>query len=211
MARLVVFDMDGVLADTISSWVFVHQHFGVNNDESLCVYLRGDIDDLEFIRRDIGLWKAKEPGVTSERIRDILGEVPLMPGASETMAALRALGVKTAIVSAGIDLLSERIAEELRMDHQIANGLETDASGRLSGRGILRVKLTDKGDAVLAAANMFCVRKADVTAVGNSKYDISMFRKAGKGIAFSPADDSVRESADAVIDGKDLTKILDLI
>ena len=30
----VVFDLDGVLADTISSWVWIHEHFGVNNDVS---------------------------------------------------------------------------------------------------------------------------------------------------------------------------------
>jgi phosphoserine phosphatase len=211
VARLVVFDMDGVLADTISSWVFVHQRFGVNNDDSLYAYLRGEIDDLEFIRRDIGLWKSKEPGVTSERIRDILEEVPLMPGALETMSRLRGRDVKTAIVSAGIDLLSQRIAEELKMDYQVANGLETDRHGLLSGRGILRVKLTDKGDAVMEASENFGVRREDVVAVGNSKYDISMFRKAGKGIAFAPADESVRESADAVVEDKDLTRILDHI
>ncbi len=203
--------MDGVLADTISSWVFVHQRFGVNNDDSLYAYLRGEIDDLEFIRRDIGLWKSKEPGVTSDRIRAILGEVRLMPGAAETMRSLREDGVRTAIISAGIDLLSERIAEELGMDHQIANGLETDGSGRLSGRGILRVRLTDKGDAVVETARMFGVRPADVVAVGNSKYDVSMFEIAGRGIAFVPADDSVRERADAVVEEKDLRKILNHI
>jgi len=201
--------MDGVLADTISSWVFVHQHFGVNNDDSLYAYLRGEIDDLEFIRRDIGLWKAKEPGVTVGRIRAILREVPLMPGAEETMRRLRGDGVRTAIISAGIDLLSERIAEELGMDHQVANGLETDPSGRLSGRGVLRVKLTDKGDAVLDAAERFGLHRADVVAVGNSKYDVSMFKKAGKSIAFSPADDYVRDNADTVVEEKDLTRILD--
>lgn len=206
-----VFDMDGVLADTISSWVFVHQRFGVNNDDSLYAYLRGEIDDLEFIRRDIGLWKSKEPGVTSERIRAILGEVPLMPGASETMSELRSLGIRSAIVSAGIDLLSERIARELQMDYQVANGLRTDLSGRLSGSGILRVKLTDKGDAVVEAAKVLGVRLPDVVAVGNSKYDISMFVKAGKGIAFSPADRQVRDEADAVVEVKDLTRILEHI
>jgi len=208
VARLVVFDMDGVLADTISSWVFVHQRFGVDNEGSLNAYLKGEIDDLEFIRRDIGLWKSKDPGVTSERIRRILEDVPLMPGTSETMARLRGAGTRTAIVSAGIDLLSERIAKELRMDHQVANGLETDGHGRLSGRGILRVKLADKGDAVTEAAGLFGVPRAEVVAVGNSKYDISMFHRAGKGIAFSPADDQIRESADAVVESRDLTGIL---
>lgn len=208
MARLVVFDMDGVLADVESSWVFVHRHFGVNNDHSLYAYLRGEIDDLEFIRRDIGLWKAKDPGVTSGKIRDVLKGVPLMPGAKEAVKGLRDRGVKTAIVSAGIDLLSERIAEDLRIDCQVANGLETDGRGRLSGEGMLRVRLMDKGDAVLEVMKVFGVPKEEVVAVGNSQYDVSMFTQAGKGIAFLPADEDVRNSADDVVDTKDLSQIL---
>lgn len=208
MARLVVFDMDGVLADVESSWVYVHRHFGVNNDHSLYAYLRGEIDDLEFIRRDIGLWKAKDPAVTSRMIRDVLKGVPLMPGAKEAVEGLQDRGVKTAIVSAGIDLLSERIADELGIDCQVANGLVADRHGRLSGEGKLRVRLMDKGDAVLEVMKAFEVPKEEVVAVGNSRYDVSMFTKAGKGIAFLPADEIVRDSADDVVSEKDLAQIL---
>ena len=208
MARLVVFDMDGVLADVESSWVYVHRHFGVNNDHSLYAYLRGEIDDLEFIRRDIGLWKAKDPAVTSGMIRDVLKGVPLMPGAKEAVEGLQGRGVKTAIVSAGIDLLSERIADELGIDCQVANGLMADRHGRLSGEGKLRVRLMDKGDAVLEVMEAFGVPKEEVVAVGNSRYDVSMFTKAGKGIAFLPADEIVRDSADDVVSEKDLAQIL---
>src|SRR5512137_1631033 len=110
MARLVVFDMDGVLADIESSWVHVHRHFGVSNDHSLYAYLRGEIDDLEFIRRDIQLWRKANPDITANDIGEILADVPLMPGAAETVDGLRAKGHRTAIVSAGIDILAERIA-----------------------------------------------------------------------------------------------------
>ncbi len=118
MARLVVFDMDGVLADIESSWVYVHKHFGVNNDHSLYAYLRGEIDDLEFIRRDIDLWRKTEPEVTEDHIREILSDVPIMPGAHRTIRELRRMGIGTAIVSAGIDLLAERISKELGVDTQ---------------------------------------------------------------------------------------------
>ena len=99
--RLVVFDMDGVLADIESSWVFVHQRFGVNNDHSLHAYLRGEIDDLEFIRRDIALWRAKDHNLDEGRIARILEDVPLMAGAKKTISELATKGHKTAIVSAG--------------------------------------------------------------------------------------------------------------
>jgi phosphoserine phosphatase len=211
VARLVVFDMDGVLADAESSWVYVHQHFGVDNENSLHAYLEGEIDDLEFIRRDIALWKNIEPDISEERIREVLGGVKLMPGAARTVKELRESNVRTAIVSAGIDLLSERIAQDLGIDLHLANGLKTDSRGRLSGEGILRVKLMDKGDAVVEAMSRLEAEPAETVSVGNSRYDISMFRKTGKGIAFRPMDDVVRENADIVVEEKRLTAILDFV
>lgn len=211
MARLVVFDMDGVLADIESSWVFVHKHFGVNNDHSLYAYLRGEISDMEFIRRDIGLWRKADPDITEDRIRDILSDVPIMPGARKTIQGLKKMGITTAIVSAGIDLLAERISTELGVDAHLANGLVKDENGKLSGEGILRVRLMDKGEAVADMVNRMDVQKKDVAAVGNSKYDVSMFKRVGVGIAFRPSDDLVRASAQAVVQEKDLSMILQFI
>lgn len=202
-----MFDMDGVLADVQSSWVYMHRHFKVNNDHSLYAYLRGEIDDLEFIRRDIRLWMDKEPNISRRRVEGILAGVPLMPGASEAIGRLRKMGVTTAIVSAGIDLLAERIANELGIDHQVANGLVVDERGRLTGEGILRVRLMDKGDAVSDVAARFGVARKDIVSVGNSRYDVSMFDRSGKGIAFRPSDENIREMADAVVED-DLSSIL---
>jgi len=211
VARLVVFDMDGVLVDAESSWVYVHRRFGVNNDHSLYAYLRGEIDDLEFIRRDIRLWMEKDPELTVSKIQEILAEVPLMPGARETIKAISDRGIKTAIVSAGIDLLADRVADELGVDVDMANGLITDNRGRLSGEGILRVKLMDKGDSVSEVATRLDIPKEQVVSVGNSQYDVTMFERSGMGIAFMPSDDHVRQSANAVVEEKDLRGILKYI
>ena len=51
--------MDGVLLDTVSSWRYIHEYFRTTNARSIIPYLRGDIDYLEFIRRDVSLWKKK--------------------------------------------------------------------------------------------------------------------------------------------------------
>jgi phosphoserine phosphatase len=211
MAKLVVFDMDGVLVDIESSWVHVHRHFRVNNDHSLHAYLRGEIDDLEFIRRDIQLWMDKEPQIDRDRVMDILSSAPIMPGAARTIRELKDAGVKTAIVSAGIDLLAEKVASGLGMDMHLANGFVFDGEGRLSGEGVLNVRLMHKGDSVLEVARRFGVGKRDTVSVGNSSYDVSMFEESGKGIAFCPSDDETREKAHAVVDEKDLSNILPLI
>jgi phosphoserine phosphatase len=211
VSTLVVFDMDGVLADVESSWVHVHKRFGVNNDHSLYAYLRGEITDLEFIRRDIQLWKDKDPQVDAAKILGILGDVPMMPGAGETIHELRRRGFRTAIVSAGIDLLADLVIDKFPFDAHLANGFETDYRGMLTGEGILNVKLMDKGEAVRRVAEKLGASKEDTVSVGNSRYDVSMFSESRLGIAFCPEDDVVRQEADAVVDKKDLTGILEFI
>ena len=209
MVKLAVFDMDGVLVDIESSWVYVHRHFEVNNEHSLKSYLRGEIDDLEFIRRDVELWLDKDPSLTLDRIRLILSTAPFMKGARETIAALKDNGVRTAIVSAGIDLLAERVAIDLRMDMFYANGFAADCSGRLTGDGILNVRLDQKGEKVRAIADLFDLDSDDIASVGNSRYDIPMFEVSGLGIAFCPVDQETSNSADEVVHEKDLTRILE--
>ncbi len=73
------------------------------------------------------------------------------------------------------------------------------------------MRLMDKGDAVTEMANTMKVQVRDIVAVGNSRYDVSMFGRAGMGIAFQPSDDFVRISAQAVVHQKDLSMILQFI
>lgn len=134
-----------------------------------------------------------------------------MPGAEACAHGLRERGFRMAIVSAGIDLLAERIASELGIDMHLANGFVADREGRLTGEGVLRVRLADKGDALSEVGNRFGASKHDIIAVGNSRYDLSMFERASLGIAFCPEDEHLRAGAGAVVDEKDLSKILGVI
>jgi len=78
--KLVFFDMDGVLLDTVSSWRYVHEYFGTTNERSIMPYLRGDIDYLEFIRRDVSLWKTNGKLVKKTTIQKILYSIPFIKG-----------------------------------------------------------------------------------------------------------------------------------
>ena len=134
-----------------------------------------------------------------------------MKGAKECISYLKDNKVKTSIVSAGLDLLAEKVTNELGIDYVYANGIKNDEKGRLTGEGILKVKLMYKDEAVRLIANKLNVNLENCAAVGNSCFDAPMFETCGIGIAFNPGDDCVRESADIVVEGKDLSKLIPAI
>jgi phosphoserine phosphatase len=206
--KLVVFDMDGVLADIISSWKFIHDYFKTSNEQSVDEYLQGLIDDKEFIRRDVALWMENGQSIKITKLKEILKDVPVMQGASQCVKSIEDHGVETAIVSAGLDVLADNIAEKLGIDFSYANGLKTDANGRLSGVGVIGVKLMYKDEAVKAISTETGIPLDCIASVGNSCFDIPMFNVSGLGIAFNPSDSCVCESADYIVKEKDLRKIL---
>jgi len=205
---LIVFDMDGVLVDTHSSWKWVHDRFGVDNERSLKAYLNDEINDLEFIRRDIALWRSIDPEISKEDIVELLKDAPKMKGFDECIPYIGDNFI-TAIISGGLKPLAEHVAGE-HFDEIMANDIE-QREGRLTGEGILEVKLRDKGEAFDKLLDLFEVDQERCVAIGNSRVDVPMIERAGLGIAFNPADEEVKKSADIIIEKKDLSLLLDYI
>jgi len=205
---LVFFDMDGVLTDTISSWKHIHDYFETSNEKSVELYLKGKIDDLEFIKRDVGLWKINDEFVHIDIIRNVLNKVNLMNGAKKCMSFLKNHNIKPVIVSAGLDILANRVGDEIGIEHIYANGVLNDENGRLTGEGLLRVELTNKDKVVKEIAKDLHVELERCAAVGNSCFDVPMFETCGVGIAFNPGDKCVRKLADFIVEGKDLSKLI---
>jgi phosphoserine phosphatase len=209
--RLVIFDCDGVLADADSSWEYVHRAFGTDNNTSLLAYLQGEFDDREFIRRDVRLWTKGTQKVPAQKIRAILDKIPMMTGAPETVSALKARGIKTAIVSAGMNMLIERVARLTGVDINLSNGVLVDEDGFLTGEGFVNVPVNDKGAAVRNLVSELGYKKSQCAAVGDRGIDCGMFEHVGLKIAFNPADEEVCDNADVVIRTKDLREILKYI
>lgn len=204
----VAFDMDGTLLDVASSWAEVHRYFGDENTEALQLFLDDRIDDLEFMRRDLALWHRHRPQITEQDLASILAPVPLMPGAHELFDALHARGIRTAIVSGGLDVLAQRIGRELGVDRVFANGFVLDGEGRLTNEGIIRVPIKRKGEVVAGLQREFGLSVEECAAVGNSDIDVAMFERSRIGVAFLPADDHIRRHATHVVTEKDLRQVL---
>ena len=210
--ELVVFDMDGVIIDTISSWKYIHDYFKTSNEHSVDDYLKGKIDDLEFIRRDALLWKENDgKPISKKKLVEIVSDINLMKGAEECIDALKKNNVKTAIVSAGLDVLADIVKDKLEIDHIFCNGVKTDKDGNLTGEGILQVQLMYKDKNIIELSKKHNIPLEKIASVGNSCFDIPMFEVSGLGIAFNPDDSCVREAADYIVEEKDLTKILPIL
>ncbi|HVL88022.1 MAG TPA: HAD family phosphatase [Candidatus Thermoplasmatota archaeon] len=206
----VLFDMDGTLVDRHSSWEWVHHSLGIDNEGVLQAFLRGEFDEVEFVRRDLARWKQAGLGHRRE-LEATLAKLALIDGAKELVAELSRRGTKTAIVSGGLDILAKRVCEETGIGAYLANGVLFDHDGRLLDDGFVNVPVLDKGRPIPRLLADLGATPGRCAAVGNSSQDVPMFRAAGFGVAFNPSDDDVRKAADVVVEEKDLRLLIPIL
>ncbi len=208
---LVCFDMDGVLTTVRSSWHWINLCLGVDNEPIYRAYINGEIDQPEFMRRDIALWKAAKPDIRMLDLIRFLQELPLVGGIQETVACLKSNGVKCVIVSGGIDLAARMIAEEFEFDDHAADGICCGSDGVLTGEGTMNVDLRDKGANVKHFIEKYGTTKDRTVSIGNSYTDIPMFKESGMSIAFNPTDKFTEEAASYVVRSENISDVLEHI
>ena len=208
---LVCFDMDGVLTKLRSSWCWVHQCFDVDNEPAYQAYCNGEIDESEFMRRDIGLWTAKKPDVTIDEITKLFQDMPLIGGIQETIACLKENGIRSVIVSGGIDKAALLIKNEFGFDDFAADEICTNPDGTLTGEGKLIVDLKDKGINVRDFIKKYNTTPERTVSIGNSYTDTPMFKNTGMSIAFNPTDHYPRDAATYTVVSDNIADVLDYI
>jgi len=202
---MVVFDVDGVLTEIDSIWKFIHMRLGTleRAKANALDYYSGNITYEEWARRDVALWR----GRTKEEIEAIVKDIPLRRGAKELISFLKLRGLIVIALSAGLDLITKKVKEQLGLDEEFSNVLVFDDEGRVKGEVIVRVSADNKGLVLKNIRAKYGVRKDACIAVGDSEVDIPMFEEAGLSVAFSPKTEEVARRADVVIYG-DLLKLL---
>ncbi|MCL1978619.1 MAG: HAD-IB family phosphatase [Methanomassiliicoccaceae archaeon] len=208
---LVCFDMDGVLTSLRSSWHWINLCLEVDNDDTFKAYISGEIDQPEFMRRDIAQWKAKKPDIGIPDLIRLFRNMPLTDGIQETVACLKSNGLRCVIVSGGIDLAAKMIAEEFGFDDYVADEICSLPDGTLTGEGKMNVDLRDKGIKVRHFIERYGTAKDRTISIGNSYTDIPMFKNSGISIAFNPTDSFTEEAATHVVRSKNISDVLDHI
>lgn len=168
--------------------------------------MAGELDFEEALRERVALLAGLDRAAV-ERVRERLR---LTPGARTFVRTLKRLGFRVAIVSGGFTAFTDHLAEELGIDHAVANELEV-VDGRLTGRTVGPVVDRARKAAVLREiAADEGLTLAQCVAVGDGANDLDMLTAAGLGIAFN-AKPVVREAADTSVTVPFLDAILFLL
>ena len=141
--KLAVFDVDGTLTGVESCWRFIHEWLGTweGGRRNAGLYFSGEISYDDWAQMDAALWR----GVSLEKIRGIIAEIRFINGIREVFEFLKGNGMKIVLLTAGLALLTERIAREFPVDCYVANELEVE-NGRLTGKVKVKVSLENKGE-----------------------------------------------------------------
>jgi phosphoserine phosphatase len=203
--RLVVFDLDGTLLEAESSWGTVNRAFGNDSCESMTLYRSGAIDYPEFMRRDIANWPKP---LHLSRVHEMLSDWAFRPGATEVIGKLREQGLALAILTGGIHVLAEEVAQVLGIEHVVANVLLTDERGFLTGEARMRVDPLRKELALAELCRALRVAPEACVTVGDSEMDASFLRAGGVGVLLG---DATRADALGVASAPELSALLDVL
>ena len=207
----VAFDCDGVLADSISSWRTIHEHFGTDSKDLLQKFMAGELTDSEFMAADIALWKDVSPKIHRDDIFRAYSGCKLMKGAKQIVADLKAAGIHVAIVSAGVDMYVQSIAAMVKADDWIANGFQFDDDGWLLDEGIVRVPSMQKYTSIEKLLKILDCPPERLISVGDSSMDLSMHVEGSTFIGFNPQREAAKsafaEAGITVINSKDLNDL----
>jgi phosphoserine phosphatase len=145
-----------------------------------------------------------------DAVMRIAGDPPVMEGAPELISALRALGLKTAVISGGFSFAADALKTRFGLDYAYSNQLEV-RDGKLTGRVLEPIVGPQrKADLLDALAQREGIPLEQTVAVGDGANDLLMIEKAGLGIAFH-AKPKLRAAADTSLTQGGLDRILYLL
>ena len=211
--RLAAFDMDSTLiniecVDEIAAAAGRKEEVAAITEAAM----RGDIADYKAsLRARVALLE----GVRVMHLEQVYRErLQLNPGASQLLAALRAAGLRTLLVSGGFTFFTDRVRDLLHIDYTRSNVLEI-ANGALTGRMVDQAwgdicDGDEKRRMLLATCAQLGVRPDQAIAVGDGANDLPMMGVAGLSVAYH-AKPRVRDQAMVAINSGGLDRLLEVL
>jgi phosphoserine phosphatase len=156
--------------------------------------MAGELEFEEALRQRVELLA----GLPSSTLERVAARVELTPGARTFVRTLRRVGFRIGIISGGFTVFTDRLRDQLGIDHAYANALGIE-DGRLTGEVVGPVvDRARKAELLAQIAAAEGIELSQTVAVGDGANDLDMLSAAGLGIAFN-AKPMVRESADTSV------------
>ena len=205
MLKLAVFDFDSTLMDGETIDFFANE-LGIGEEVARITEeaMSGRLDFFESLQQRVGLLKGLEYTV----VKKISENLPYMPGAKETIAALKKRGMTVVCFSGGFRSATGFAKDILGYDADFSNVLHAK-DGKLTGLvgGDMMFNYS-KGDMLVRLQNILGVSEEETLVCGDGANDLSMFAHAGTRVAFC-AREILEKEANIIIKEKNLTQILE--
>ena len=204
--QLVIFDLDGTLTKERSVWEYIHKQLGKwygFAEEYQNQFLAGKISYQEFCERDAQVWK----GMNVKDLSKIIKSVPFHSGVGELIDYLKNKGLKLAMISSGLSLLSNWVCQKYGFDYSVSNDLLHE-NGVLTGKVRIQVHYDKKAKWVEKILKQFGVQPKEVIAIGDSRGDIDMFQMVGFSVAFNSSCPDLNQIANLSIQSRNITDII---
>jgi len=210
---LIAFDMDSTLiaiecVDEIAAVAGKKAEVAAITEAAM----RGEIADYkESLRRRVALLR----GVPASALQRVYDErLRFNPGAERLVAACKAAGLKTLLVSGGFTFFTDRVRDRLGFDFTRSNVLEVEG-GALTGRLVDQpwgdiCDGAEKRKMLIETCAALAISPAQSIAVGDGANDLPMMAAAGLSVAYH-AKPRVREAAMVAIDAGGLDRLLDVV
>ena len=174
--------------------------------------MRGEITDYkESLRLRVSLLK----GVPAAALQAVYDErLRFNPGAERLVAACRAAGLKTLLVSGGFTFFTDRVRDRLGIDYSRSNVLGIEG-GTLTGRMVDQpwgdiCDGAEKRRMLLETCASLGIPPSRSIAVGDGANDLPMMAEAGLSVAFH-AKPTVRDAAMVAIDEGGLDRLFEVV
>lgn len=201
---LVIFDVEGVLFDAEYLPLLAEK---LDKQDQIWEItkkgIQGKINWEEGLKSRVDLLK----GIDYETCKEVADSLPIMTGAKEVCSVLKSAGWKLMAVSGGFTIITDRLKEELGLDHVFSNEL-IFKDDKLDGVTI-HVD-SDKAKSANIKINEWKQDKKDIVVVVDGANDITLFDICELGIAFR-AQDVVKDLATVTLEQKDLSLLIDII
>ena len=165
--------------------------------------IQGTINWEDGLKRRVQLLK----GIDIETCKEVADSLPIMTGAKVACETLKSAGWKVMAVSGGFTIMTDRLREELNLDHVFSNEL-LFKDGKLDD---VKINVdSDKSKSAAIKIQEWSKSKDEITVIVDGANDIKLFDICGLSIAYR-AQDIVKDLATEILEEKDLSKIIPII